>query len=334
MVSLIAAFFVSAAVTAACGLFMIPMLRKLKFGQSILEVGPKWHMNKQGTPTMGGFLFIVGISAAVLIAGWGAMAEGNFSHLFILAFAVIYGFIGFIDDYAKVKKKQNMGLSALQKLLLQLVVAAAFLALLRYFGYMSPDIYIPFIGIKLTLPWVVYLGAGILFVAGVVNAVNLTDGVDGLCSGVTLPIAVMFALLGYTWSAHGVGMSGVGVYGAALAGGLIGFLLYNFHPARVFMGDTGSLFLGGSLCGLAFVSNTPLIIVIAGLVYLLEMLSVILQVIYFKLTHGKRIFKMTPIHHHFEMSGWSEVKIFAVFTAVTALLCATAWLGVSARFPV
>lgn len=319
---------VGCVVTALSGLFMIPALKKYKFGQSILEDGPRWHMSKQGTPTMGGFMFMTGITIAVIALGWNGIMTGQYAHIFILIFAWLYGMIGFIDDYAKIKKKQNKGLTALQKLLLQLAVAAAFLALLRYFDYVSPDVYIPFVGITISLPWLVYLGIGILLVAGFVNAVNLTDGVDGLCSGVTLPVAVTLGLVALNWDRPVIAL-----FAGALAGSVLGFLFYNFHPAKVFMGDTGSLFIGGALVGLAFVLDVPLILVIAGLTYILEMFSVILQVGYFKLTHGKRIFKMAPLHHHFEISGWKEVKVFAVFTCLTVLMCVAAWFSVLSRYP-
>lgn len=323
-------FGISLVATVLAGLILIPVLRRLKFGQSIREEGPKWHMSKQGTPTMGGLLFMLGITAAVLIAGWKDMAEGRFGHLFILAFALIFGIIGFIDDYYKVVRKQNLGLTALQKLMLQLAVSAAFIALLRYFEYLTPNLYIPFFQTSIKLPFLLYSVISLIVVAGMVNAVNLTDGVDGLCSGVTLPIAIFFAVLGTKelWD-----KGELSIFAAALAGGLIGFLIYNFHPAKIFMGDTGSLFLGGAVCGLGFVYDAPLLIIMVGAVYIIEMLSVMLQVVYFKLTKGKRLFRMAPVHHHLEMGGWSEKKIFAVFTGVTILLCVLAYFGVRGRYP-
>ncbi|MCL2002503.1 MAG: phospho-N-acetylmuramoyl-pentapeptide-transferase [Oscillospiraceae bacterium] len=306
----------------AFGALLLPLLRKLKVGQRILEVGPNWHKTKEGTPTMGGFVFMLAVTAAAAVFGWSESAEGRYTHLFILLFAWICGGIGFVDDLAKVKKNKNQGLSAPQKLLLQLSAAAAFLALLRVYGGMGSELAIPFTSVVVELPWPVYLTLAILFVAGMMNAVNFTDGIDGLCSGVTLPAAVFFALLALTLES-----AGVSVFAGALAGSLLGFLWFNFHPAKVFMGDTGSLFLGGALCGMAFALDRPLLLVPVALVHLVEILSVVLQVSYFKLTKGKRIFKMSPIHHHFEMCGWGEKKIFAVFTATSAVFCAVAWFG-------
>ena len=324
MIEALFSFGIALVITALSGVLLLPALRYLKFGQSIREEGPSWHKAKSGTPTMGGFLFMVGIVAAVLIMGWPLMKEGDYRHLFILVFALLFGVIGFVDDLCKVKKKQNLGLTSLQKLLLQLAAAAAFIAVLRYFGYLQTEIYIPFFDVTFQVNLVVYVTVSLLVVAGMVNAVNLTDGLDGLCSGVSFPVACFFAILGVA-----LGKGGLTVFAAALAGGLIGFLLYNFHPAKVFMGDTGSLFLGGAVCGMGFVSGVPLLLIVVGGVFIWEMLSVILQVLYFKATKGKRIFKMSPFHHHLEMSGWNEIKIFTVFTAVTVVLCILGWLGVS-----
>lgn len=315
------------AVTALSGLVLIPFLRRLKVGQTILEIGPAWHKSKQGTPTMGGFMFMIGITVAVVIIGWQSMLEGVYAHIFILGFSWLFGLIGFVDDYNKVMKKQNKGLSALQKLMLQGAVAAAFLALMRYFGFLTPNVYIPFIGITFPLGWIVFLTFCILLVAGMVNAVNLTDGVDGLCGSITVPVALFFSVIAIAWSRQEVSITA-----AALFGGMLGFLLFNFHPAKVFMGDTGSLFLGGIVCGLAFAADAPLLLIPVGIVYILEMFSVILQVAYFKATKGKRLFKMSPIHHHFEKSGWSEVKICVVFTLVTIIVCTATYFAVALRY--
>ena len=210
---------------------------------------------------------------------------------------------------------QNTGLTAPQKFLLQLAAAVAFLCLMRYEGMLSPNLYIPFFNTHLVLPWVVYMIFAAFVIIGTVNAVNITDGVDGLSSSVTVPVAVFFAVLGGLWQ----GCSQLGVFAGALVGGLLGFLFYNHYPAKVFMGDTGSLFLGGAVAALAFAYDMPLILLLVGFVYLCETLSDIIQVTYFKLTHGKRIFKMSPIHHHFEMCGWNENKICFVFSGVTLL---------------
>ncbi len=308
---------ISFAVTVLVGLPLIPFLRRMKAGQTILEIGPSWHKSKQGTPTMGGLMFMVGITIAVVFAGWGAMLEGRFVHLFVLGFSWLFGAIGFVDDFYKVARKQNKGLSAIQKLMLQAAVSVAFLALLRLYGYITPNVFLPFFGVTIPLGWVVFLTFCTILVVGMVNAVNLTDGVDGLCSSVTLPVAVFFACIAMAWQRPEISW-----VAAALAGGVIGFLVYNFHPAKVFMGDTGALFIGGLVCGLAFAIDAPLLLLPVGIVYICETISVILQVGYFKMTGGKRLFKMTPIHHHFEKSGWSEVKVCAVFAAVT--ICTSA----------
>ena len=314
---------------AVCFLFMrwlIPALRALKAGQSIREIGPKWHKDKEGTPTMGGLGFIAATVLCVFVAGWPAMLQGHFEHLYVLGFSLVFGAIGFVDDFVKVKYKRNLGLTAAQKLLLQLAAGGAYLALLRWNGNLQSAVYIPFANISIQLPWLVYLVFSMFIIVGCTNAVNLTDGVDGLASGVTVPVMAFFAVAAYLWKEETLAL-----VPAAMIGALVGFLCYNFHPAKVFMGDTGSLFLGALVCGLAFALDMPIVLILVGFVYICETLSVILQVSYFKLTHGKRIFKMTPIHHHFEMSGWSEVKIFTVFTGLTVILCLIAWLGVSAR---
>ena len=328
MMEIILAGVVSLAITLAAGKLLIPALIRLKAGQSIKEVGPTWHKGKQGTPTMGGLMFIIGIGIAILILGWKGMLEGNFTHLYVYVFALVFGVIGYIDDYQKVKHHHNTGLTAPQKFLLQLAAAIAFLCLMRYEGMLSPNLYIPFFNTHLVLPWVVYMIFAAFVIIGTVNAVNITDGIDGLSSSVTVPVAVFFAVLGSMWQGFGQ----LGVFAGALVGGLLGFLCYNHYPAKVFMGDTGSLFLGGAVAALSFAYDMPLILLLVGFVYLCETLSDIIQVTYFKLTHGKRIFKMAPLHHHFEMCGWKETKIVAVFAAVSALFCVLAYLGVMDRF--
>ena len=324
----IAAFLIS----AVTGKFLIPFLHKLNFGQTILEEGPKWHKSKQGTPIMGGIMFIIAIAAVSVISTVVYMLTGSgfietyFSDIsrevtFIFAglgLALANGLIGFIDAYTKVVKKRNLGLTAIQKLVLQFAVAGAYLATLGIAGYGTSTI-IPFVG-SVDLGFFYYIIAAIVIV-GVVNAVNLTDGVDGLDGSITFFVAVSFMLI-----ASKLYSLGITAVSAAIAGACLGFLVWNFHPAKVFMGDTGSLFLGGIVCALAFAVNMPILLLPLGIVYLCEMFSVMLQVGYFKLTHGKRLFKMSPIHHHFEMCGWSEVKIVAVFSAVTALFGAGSFL--------
>ena len=319
---------VSFLLTLAFGRFVIPMLRALHAGQSIREVGPQWHNSKAGTPTMGGIMFIAAILLCTVGFGWKSMVEnGDYTHLYVLGLALCYGLVGFADDFVKVKLKRNLGLTAVQKFLLQLVVAVIFLFVLKKSGDLSCDLYIPFWNLDLEIPTAVYMIFAAFVIVGCVNAVNLTDGVDGLSSSVTIPVMVFFAATAYIY-----GRTTLALLPATVAGGLAAFLCYNFHPAKVFMGDTGSLFLGGMVCGMAFALDMPLILILVGIIYLCETLSVILQVTYFKLTHGKRIFKMTPIHHHFELCGWKEEKIVFVFTAITLVMCVLAYLGVMNRY--
>ncbi len=304
--------------TALLGRLLIPFLHKLHFGQTIREVGPSWHKGKQGTPTMGGLAFIIGISVAVCACVPLAYSLGAEETLLMkvkvfagLGMAVAYGAIGFMDDYISVLKKRNLGLTEKQKLVLQFAVAAAYLASLALTGGNTATT-IPFVG-EVDLGFGYYLLAAILIV-GLTNAVNFTDGVDGLNSTVTF-----FAFLALALCAGLQSLTGLSAMGLASAGACIGFLIWNFHPAKVFMGDTGSLFLGGMVAALAFGMDLPILLLPIGLVYWAEILSVVLQVTYFKATHGKRLFKMSPIHHHFEMCGWSEVKICAVFGLVSLL---------------
>ena len=306
-------------ITAAIGPAVIRYLRKMKFGQKILEIGPKWHMNKQNIPTMGGFMFIIGIAAAVLAGNLllGGLAVPS---LAVLGLAVAYGAVGLVDDYAKIRKKENAGLTPKQKLVLQILVAAVFILVLFLQSDGLPAIWIPFTDIAIPLPWPLYIIFAAFVIVGADNAVNLTDGIDGLAAGVTLPVAIFFVAVGIARQD-----AGVMIVAAALAGGLAAFLIYNFNPAKVFMGDTGSLFLGGAVAGLAFACNMPLILLLVGLIYIIETLSVILQVTYFKISGGKRLFKMAPIHHHFEMCGWGEKKIVLIFSGLTALLCLLAY---------
>lgn len=326
IIKVLLAFALSFVVTAVVGAFLVPALRRMKAGQSIREDGPVWHMSKQGTPTMGGLMFICGIISAVVFT-FSDMAEGNFIFLTVLGFALIYAVIGFLDDYEKLKKKQNLGLTALQKFLLQLVVAVVLIVVLRLSGHISPNLYIPFFDTEILMPeWLYYIFAAFIIV-GTVNAVNITDGVDGLVTGVSIPVGICCTAVAVVW-----GYLSVGVFAAALTGGLAAFLIFNFHPAKVFMGDTGSLFLGGAVCALAFALDAPLILIPLGIVYIVETLSDIIQVAYFKLTHGKRIFKMAPLHHHFEMCGWSEYKLFAVFTGVSAVFAVISFLGLFDRY--
>lgn len=323
------AFLGSFLVTMIIGIALVPALRRMKAGQSIREDGPVWHMSKQGTPTMGGLMFIGGIVFACIIGGLREIADGDWRHIIILAFSLVFAAIGFLDDYEKLKKKQNLGLTVIQKFFLQLAAAIVLIVLLRYLGYLSPNLYVPFFGVTWKLPEVVYYVFAAFIIVGGVNAVNITDGIDGLVTGVTIPVALSYTAIAAAW-----GYAAVGVFGAALAGGLGAFLIFNFHPAKVFMGDTGSLFLGGAVCAAAFALDMPLILIPLGLIYIIETMSDIIQVTYFKLTHGKRIFKMAPLHHHLEMSGWSEKRIFVTFTAISAVLAVISYFAVRGRFGV
>lgn len=327
MVRILLAAAAAFVISAAVGWVLIPILRALHAGQSIKEIGPNWHKNKEGTPTMGGIMFIAAVIVVVLAFGWQDMAGGNWQALFVLGFSLVCGAIGFVDDYAKIRKHENTGLTAGWKFLLQLAAAIAFTVLMRGQGYLTPNLFVPFFNVTFPLPWVVYMVFAAFVMVGTVNAVNLTDGIDGLATGVTIPVALFYMAVS-AW----FGRNDLAILSAALAGGLAAFLIYNFHPAKVFMGDTGSLFLGGAVCGLAFAYDKPLILIFVGVVYILETLSDILQVFYFKLTkrrtgEGKRIFLMAPLHHHYEKKGWSEEKVVVIFTLVSCIGCALGYLG-------
>ncbi len=313
-------------VSGVLGYALIPLLRRLKFGQSIKEIGPNWHKNKQGTPTMGGFMFIIGTVAALII-GLFITSSSSTQSLFNMQMiagvlmALAFGAIGFMDDYVKVVRKRNLGLTAGQKSMMQLLISIVYLATLYMMGNHRTTILVPFTDLNLNLG-LFYYPFMIFIIVGFVNAVNLTDGIDGLAGSITLVVGAFF-IIGAKLFAY----DDVSIVAAALAGSCMGFLIWNFHPAKVFMGDTGSMFLGGMVCALAFGMNMPLLLLPVGIIYIVETFSVILQVISFKTT-GKRIFKMSPIHHHFEMSGWQEVKIVAVFTTITLLtsIATIVWL--------
>ena len=314
----------SFALSAILSRCIIPILRAKKAGQPIREEGPKSHFCKAGTPTMGGIAFIMAI--AIVLTGvtvWYAFAKKQSQLIpmaLTMALAVMNGMIGFVDDYRKLVKKQNEGLKAHQKFLLQLMAAIAYVVLLKLLGHIDTSLHIPFTNISVELGLVYYVFA-VLLIVGMVNSVNLTDGIDGLASSVTLVVSVFFASVALITLNPSLSL-----ISAALIGAMLGFLIYNHHPAKVFMGDTGSLFLGGAIVGSAFLINEPMIIIIAGGVFVFETVSVMLQVASFKLFH-KRIFKCSPFHHHLEQCKWSEVKIVAVFSLVSALLCVIAWFG-------
>ena len=311
-------------VTAVSGFVIVPWLRRLKYGQTILDIGPKWHEKKQGTPTMGGMMFMLGITAAAAVC-WPILVQATglaerpdaaiqgARVLYGMVMALLYGLIGFLDDYIKVVKKQNMGLTAKQKMLMQLAVAAAYIIAMQINGGLSTIVDIPFLG-QLDLGFLYYPFAVVIIICGTVNAVNLSDGLDGLASSLVFVAALSFLII-----ATMLQLWGPALLAAALAAGCIGFLVWNFYPAKVFMGDTGSLFLGGMLVAIAFGLGLPIFLVPVGIVFIIEVLSVIIQTTYFKLTHGKRIFKMSPIHHHFEMCGRTEVQIVVMFSAAGAV---------------
>ncbi len=313
-------------ITGALGFVMVPWLRKLKFGQTILDIGPKWHSSKQGTPTMGGLMFIIGTVAAILLTvitdklmGGDITASGSLiaSEMYTklwsgVLMALGFGFIGFVDDYIKVVKHQNLGLTIKQKTLLQLLVCLAYLTSM-YMGMQgAPYMFVPFVGtIEIGFfHWIF----GVAVIYATVNAVNFTDGIDGLCGSITLTAAVSVGVI-----AALKGLFGFSMASAALAGACLGFVLWNKNPAKVFMGDTGSMFLGGMVVALCYAIGCPVILLLVGIVYVIEGLSDVLQIVYYRVTGGKRIFKMAPIHHHFEMCGWSEKKIALVFSTVNIL---------------
>ncbi len=317
-------------ITFLLGFVFIPYLKKLNFGQTILEIGPAWHKDKQGTPIMGGLMFITGTIIATIIGfaiayftfGTGEkfiyfVGEDRFVRILAgLIMALLMASIGFMDDFIKAVKKQNLGLKASQKTAIQLLVSAAYLLTLYLSGMNTTNI--PFIGeVNIASGFgLVFWPIALMFIYGFTNAVNLTDGVDGLASSVTVVVSLFFMAAGAL--VNGVNST---ILPSALCGALIGFLVWNLHPAKVFMGDTGSMFLGGIVVAFSFEINCPIILILAGILYLCEALSVVIQVTYFKLTGGKRIFKMSPIHHHFELSGWKENKIVIIFSLVAAVGC-------------
>lgn len=312
MLQLVLPVLVSFAISVILCPVVIPFLHKLKFGQFVREEGPQSHLKKAGTPTMGGLIFLLSVVITSLF-----FVKGNTQLVPVLFVTLGFGLIGFLDDYIKVVMKRSLGLRAWQKMLGQFIVTAVFAwYMIKYSGFGTAT-YIPFYG-EVQMPVILFVIMLFFVFLGTVNGVNFTDGLDGLASSVTVIVAAFFAVV-----AIGVG-SGISPIACAVVGSLLGFLLYNVHPASVFMGDTGSLALGGFVAAAAYMLKIPLFIPIIGFIYLFEIISVMLQVTYFKLTKGKRIFKMAPVHHHFELCGWSETRVVAVFSCVTALLCLVA----------
>ncbi|MBQ9748459.1 MAG: phospho-N-acetylmuramoyl-pentapeptide-transferase [Clostridia bacterium] len=297
----------------------IPVLISKKLNQPIYEIGPRWHKSKAGTPTMGGLFFIAAITLSLAILSFFAIPKEELPRVWItLGMALLFGVIGFIDDRAKLLKKQNEGLTATQKFLCQLAAGTLYIVLMALFGDLDTVLAIPFFGVEWDLGYA-YYPLLLIFLVGMDNSVNLTDGIDGLCASTTAVLAVFFAVCGFLMPGTGETLASVAILSGALFGGAVGFLVYNWNPARIFMGDTGSLFLGGLLTGLAVLIDQPLVIAVIGLWFIMETVSVILQVGSYKLTK-KRIFKMAPIHHHFEKCGWSEVKIVTVSIVSAVLL--------------
>lgn len=295
---------------------IIPFLTKLKFGQNVRDDGPKTHLVKAGTPTMGGIIILISLVISSLI-----FLKGNYDAIAVLFVTIGYGIVGFIDDYIKVVKKRSLGLKAYQKIIGQLIITGIFLIYIYKFSNIGTDIYIPFTNGKTIELGILFIPFFFITMLATVNGVNLTDGLDGLASGVTV-LVVSFFLFNAWAVASGI----LPITGAAV-GSLLGFLLFNTHPAKVFMGDTGSLALGGFVASVAILMKMPLFIIIVGIIYVLESLSVILQVGYFKVTKGKRLFKMAPLHHHFEQLGYKEVKVVAMFYIITAIACLIGFLA-------
>ncbi len=333
-IKLICAFVLAFCFSTAFGKYYIPWLKKEKARQEIKENGPTWHMSKAGTPTMGGAMFIFAVAFVCLTVGFEGMLHGEFVHIFVLLFACVFGLIGFLDDWEKIRHHQNTGLSARAKFLLQLAAALVFVLLMRHIGYLRPNLYVPFSGRTIHMPeWLYFIFAAFVIV-GTVNAVNITDGVDGLATGTSLPVVLFFVILSFTWGQQYLQL---GIFASGLVGGLMGFLVYNFNPAKVFMGDTGSLFLGGAIAALAFAYDIPLILITLGVIFIIETLSDIIQVGYFKLSHGKRVFRMAPFHHHLEMGGWTgkkwkEKELFVLFTGISLVFAIISYIGVYARY--
>lgn len=311
----ITAVLISFGISAVACPVLIPFLKKIKFGQQVREDGPQAHLKKQGTPTMGGiaFLFSVMLTSLFFMKSYPQIIP-------ILFMTVGFGFVGFLDDYIKVVRKHSEGLNPKQKMAAQFVITAIFCFYMMKYSGGGTVIHIPFLHTDWDMGWL-YIPMVFLVVLGTDNGVNFTDGLDGLCTSVTIIVATFFTVVAMTTVSEIVPITG------AVVGALLGFLLFNVYPAQVFMGDTGSLALGGFVASTALVLQNPLIILLVGFIYLIEVISVMIQVVYFKKTHGKRFFRMAPIHHHFELGGWSETRVVAVFSITTAILCMIALLG-------
>lgn len=306
---------------------LIPVLARKKIGQKILEIGPNWHKSKNGTPTMGGIGFVLSITITLFIVltifGKELDNRENSSIINVFLYAILNGIIGMIDDIAKIRKRENEGLTPKGKLILQSIASILFLFLMSQNSVVSTSVKIPFADLEIELGFFYYIFA-FLLLCGVTNAVNLTDGLDGLASTCVLSVGAFISFVGLA-AIESVALC---FFGASLLGAMLGFLIFNFHPAKIFMGDTGSLFLGALVVGISFAINNPLLVLIYGFVFICEALSVVLQVTYFKLTKGKRLFKMAPLHHHFEKSGYSEIKVVYLFGIISVIFCIIAFFAI------
>ncbi len=333
-IKLLCGFLLAFLFSTAFGKYYIPWLEKEKARQQIKENGPAWHAAKSGTPTMGGVMFILAALVVCLTLGFPGMLEGHYEHIFVLLFAMVFGAIGVLDDWQKIRKKQNLGLSTGAKFLLQLIAALLFLYIMKKLGFLRTELYLPISGRILRMPaWLYYIFA-VFVIVGTVNAVNITDGIDGLAAGTSIPVFLFFVLITFAWGKEYLQL---GIFASAMVGGLMGFLVYNFNPAKVFMGDTGSLFLGGAIAALAFAYDMPMILLTLCVMFIIETLSDIIQVGYFKLSHGKRVFKMAPFHHHLEMGGWTgrkwkEKELFVLYTCVSMICMVLSFLTVYNRY--
>lgn len=318
-------FLTSLVLTIACTRILIPIIASKKYGQKILECGPNWHKKKEGTPTMGGIGFIIPIIICFILFFFILRTENQTREILctlnVLIYAVLNALIGIIDDLAKIRKKQNEGLTPLKKFMFQSVAAILFLVSFKLSVGIDTSIVIPFSDVRIELGFMFYIIA-FFVLCGFVNAVNLTDGIDGLASSVTLTVSVLFLAVSLT-----IDSTPLLFFSSSVLGAMLGFLVFNFHPAKIFMGDTGSLFLGAIVVSYSFISNNIILVLLYGFVFLCEAMSDIIQVVYFKLSKGKRILKMAPLHHHFEKCGWSEVKIVSVFTVVNLIFCILAYLS-------
>jgi len=330
---LMASFLIAFIFSVSFGKPYIKWLQKVKMGQPIKEE-VTWHQNKAGIPTMGGFMFILAILLVCLTVGFSSMLKGRYTHMFIFLFASVFGGIGMLDDWKKISSKANAGMSAKTKFALQLAASALFIFIMMKTGFVRPHLYVPFFNVSVDIPTVLYYVFAVFVIVGTVNAVNITDGIDGLSATTTIPVCLFYSVLAFYW---GENYLEIGMFASALMGGLLGYLRYNFHPAKVFMGDTGSLFMGGVVAACAFAYDMPLILITLGIIYIIETLSDIIQVTYFKLTHGKRVFKMAPFHHHLEKGGWfgkkwKEVEICALFGSISFIFAIISFIGVYHRF--